>query len=90
MRRIFDFKNALIFFTVVSLIISGAVAQVGRLFAGSHLLNDDLTRLDFVILDSETSLPIKGANVRLVSPFDSLRDGRGQATCTDDRGVASR
>jgi hypothetical protein len=66
-------------------------APAGGVGADPRLWVDDRIRLDFVALDDETSLPVKGASVLLVDPFGSESDhGERIATFSDDQGrVAS-
>jgi hypothetical protein len=89
MYRRFKTNKVLIPVAVLALILAGVAAASGRLVASPPGPLDDLIRLEFVVLDDETSLPIQGAAVRLFDPFGSQSDCYNSPSFSDERGTAS-
>lgn len=58
MSRFARSKMALVPITALSLVFAGVVALAGRLFASPPVRFDDVIRLEFVVLDDETSKPL--------------------------------
>jgi hypothetical protein len=90
MSRFSEGRTSLVPTIASSLVFVGAVALAGRLMAGPLARFDDIVRLEFVLLDDETSLPVKGAAVRLMDPFGGVSDnGEDVATFSDQQGRAA-
>lgn len=83
--RVTGSKKAL----VLSLALTGLIAPAGRILAGPLSPLDDAKRFEFIVLDDETSQPIKDAAVWLIDPFGNASDdGDEFPTISDDRGRA--
>ena len=90
MAPVSKLKKALVSVTVLSLVVTGIVALAGRLVASASAHFDDVIRLEFVVLDDETALSVKGAAVRLIDPFGyESDDGEELVMFSDDRGKAA-
>ena len=90
MSRFSESKKGLVPVTALSLVFAGVAVLGGRLYAGPLARFDDVIRLEFVVLDDETSLPVKGAAVRLIDPLGGESDdGKDLATFSDDHGRAA-
>ena len=87
MSREFRLKKCPVPFIVFSFVLAGTAALGGRVGGGATTHFDDVIRLEFVILDDETSLPVKGAAVRVIDPFgNESDDGEELVMVSDDRG----
>ena len=69
MSRFSESKRVFVPVTALSLVFAGVAVLGGRLYAGPLARFDDVIRLEFVVLDDETSRPVKGAAVRLIDPL---------------------
>jgi len=82
--------RALAAITAVALAFAGIITWAGRLLASPPARFDSVIRLEFVVLDDDTSTPVKGAAVWLTDPFGGASgDGEDIATLSDDRGNAA-
>jgi hypothetical protein len=82
--------NAVIRVLVMSLGFAGIVTPHKPVLAPPLTCLDDTVRLEFVVLDDETSLPVRGAAVRVIDPFgDESHDRKDLAALSDDRGRAA-
>jgi hypothetical protein len=90
MPRGSELKKTLFRVSILSLVFAGAVVLGGRLSARPTAWFDDMIRLEFVVIDDETSLPVKDATLRLIDPFgNESDDGNDLAASSDDRGTVA-
>ena len=95
MSRILKIQKPVIQFTLLSLALAailalalaGFVALAELPFVAPLVTLPNIVRLQFVVLDDETSLPVKGAAVCLIDPFAYEGGDRDElVTTSDDRG----
>jgi hypothetical protein len=90
MSRVSNSKKSLVSHPVLSLVLAGTAALAGRLVVGAPAQLDQVIRLEFVILDDETSRPVKDAAVQLIDPFgEESDDGEALVMFSDERGKAA-
>lgn len=87
MSQICASKRALPPIAAFSLAFVGIIASAGSLLASPPSRFESVIRFEFVVLDDETSTPVKGAALWLTDPFGRASgDGEDMAMLSDDRG----
>ena len=82
-----ELKKIVVSVAFFSMVVAGVAALAGRLSATPRSQLDDVIRLEFVVVDDETALPVKGAAVRLLDPIGyESDDGEELVMFSDHRG----